>query len=306
MAGIAVVLYGVVVVLVVGLAWGTAKRHDPLRIDARAQLAFRAARRRSLAAIALALGLLAIGIATAQLVPQWLGVGAALAPALACIGGLTLYAAIPPLRDDGAETRYAAPLTRRTPWNVAPRAALAVLGAAIVLLIALLVFTGATSSPDELGRFRAITFTAPLSSSTATPYPGWFYAVPLLIGTVLLAVAVWAALRRIATTASFPGEALEGLDAMWRARSAEIIVGLATAAVCLQLGGAALFAGTTMGVARLQPGTAASWQVLATGLTLLGIVSLLLSVVALTLAALRAFALPKRVIRSESQVGSPA
>lgn len=125
------------------------------------------------------------------------------------------------------QTRYAASLARRTPWNVAPRAALALLGTAILLLLALLVFTGATSSPDERGRFRAITFTSPLSSSTATPYPGWFYAVPLILGTVLLALAVWAALRRIATTASFPvrgsrrstpsgGRAQRGSSSAWR------------------------------------------------------------------------------------------
>lgn len=306
MAGIAVMLYGLVAVLVVGLAWATAKRPEPLRVDGRAVVALQAARRRSLSAIGLALALLATGIATAQLAPAWLGVGAALAPTLAGVGGLTLYAAIPPTQDTGVQTRYAASLARRTPWNVAPRAALALLGTALLLLLALLVFTGATSSPDERGRFRAITFTSPLSSSTATPYPGWFYAVPLILGTVLLALAVWAALRRIATTASFPGEGLEALDSKWRSSSARIIVGLATAAVCLQLGGVALFAGTTMGTARFQPGVSAGWEILATSLTLFGIASLLLSVVALTLAALRAFALPKRVARSGAEARRPA
>lgn len=300
------VLYGVVAVLVVGLAWGTAKRQDPLRIDGGAQLAFRAARRRSLASVGLALALLAAGFASVQLAPGWLGAGASLAPTLAGIGGLALYAAIPTPKDDGTQPRYAASLARRTPWNVAPKAALTALGAAILLLLVLLVFTGVTSSPDALGHFRSITFTAPSSVSSAGPYPGWFYAVPLLVGTPLLALAAWAALRRIATTASFPGEALEELDSVWRARSAQIVVGLATAAVCLQLGGIALSAGITMRSARVMPGVPVGWQVLATGLTLLGIASLLLSIVALTLAALRAFALPQRVIRSDTRIARSA
>jgi len=91
---------------------------------------------------------------------------------------------------------------------------------------------------------------------------------------------------------------------MWRSRSAQIVVGLAFAAICFQIGGTALFAGTTMGNARFQPGVPLGWQVLATCLTVLGFVSLLLSIVALTLAALRAFALPKRLARSDAEARS--
>lgn len=306
MAGTAVVLYGIVAVVVVIGAWMAAKGHGHLRTDARALAVLQAARRRSLVAMGFALVILLAGVATAPLVPEWLGVGATLAPALAGVGGLVLYAVTPPPKDTGTQMRYSASLRPRTPWSIAPSPALVPLSVMLILQISLLIFTGATSSVDERGRFRAITFAADAYSSTASPYPGWFYAVPLLIGTVLLAIATWIALRRIATTASLPGEGLEDLDDMWRSRSAHVVVGLATAAVCFQFGGSALFAGTTMGNAQFQLGVPVGWQVLATGLTGLGFVSLLLSIVALTLAALRAFALTRHVVRTDVTGGRRA
>ncbi|MPV49233.1 hypothetical protein GCG21_04285 [Pseudactinotalea sp. HY160] len=300
------VVYGVVAVLMVVVIWAEARRQEPVRVDGRVLIALRAARRRSRASIGLALVLLSAGIATALLVPEWLGIGAALAPAVAGVGGLVLYAATPPPQHDYEPTRYAASLSPRTPWNVAPSAALVALGVAFLLQFVLLVFAGATSSADEQGRFRAITFSSDSNSSTATPYPGWFYTAPLLVATVLLALAIWIALRRVATTASLPGEGLEDRDTMWRLRSAQIIVGLASAVTGLQLGGTALMTGTAISNALLQPGVPIGWQVLATGLTVLGFVSLLLSIVTLTLAALRAFALPTWVARADAEVGRSA
>lgn len=298
-----VVLAVLAVLLVVVAVWAATGRRVPLRVEGSAPLVLRAERRRSLAAIGFALAILVAGISTALCVPEWLGAGAAIAPALAGVGGLLLYAATPPPQDDGAQARYAASLSPRTPWTIAPPTALIALGVVLLLQFVLLVVTGTTSSADDLGRFRVITYSTDGVSSSAGPYPGWFYAVPLLAATVLLALAVWVALHRVATTASLPGEGLEELDSMWRSRSAQIIVGLATAAVCFQLGGVALFTGLSVGGVSFDPGAPVGGHVLSRCLVILGVVSLLLSIVVLVLAALRAVALPEQVSRVDDRAG---
>lgn len=306
MATIALLAYAVVAAAVVLAAWAATGPRESPRVDDRTMAALRAARRRSLVAIGVALTLLTIGLASLPLVPSWLGAGAAIAPSLAGAAGLAVYAATPPPQDEGVSARRTASLQRRTPWTVAAPAGLSILGTALALHAALLVFTGATSSGDERGLRRAIAFSSGGHSSMATPYPGWFYAIPMLVATALLAIATWAALRRIATTASLPGDGLELLDRVWRARTSRIIVGLATAAACFQLGTTSLLARATMGNALLPSSTPPAWHVLSFTLTALGLAALTISVASLTLAARRAFALPKRLSRSGAALGDPA
>lgn len=303
MAGTAVVFYGLIAMTVVVGAWMATRGRERMFADARTLRVLRSARRRALAAIGFAIGILVIGALTATLVPQWLGIGAAVAPALAGAGGLLLYAVTPPRQDADRQTRYSASLQPRTAWNVSPRGALVGLGIAVTIQVLLLSLTGAASSPDDQGRYRAITVATDTYSSTSTPFPGWFYAAPLIGATAVLAIATWIALRSIASTASLPGEGLEKLDGMWRSSSARIIIGLSTAAICFQLGATSLFAGTTMGPVQFEDDTPTAWQVLAAGLTALGLVSLIISIVALTLATLRAFALAENVVGAEPVIG---
>ncbi len=304
MAGFAMMLYGLLVVVAVGLAWMTARRRGPVRVGAAAALTMQAARRRAIVAIGFALVLLLAGFVVSLAVPGWLGLAAAIAPAVAGAGGLLLYAATPPPQDRETHARFSASLDRRGPWTIAPRGGLTSLGVVLVLLLGVLIFTGATSDVDDRGLYRAITFATSTHSSTATPYPGWFYAVPLMGATALLVIAAWIALRRIATTASLTGEGLQDMDRLWRVRSAQIIVGIAFATVSLQIGGVAVFAGTTMRNAQFHPGVPVAWDVLATLLLILGIVATVVSIASLTLATLRTFTLPGQLSHAhDSEMG---
>lgn len=298
MIAIAVTLCGLAAVVVV-IVWLAVRRPETSHADTVVAGMMRAARRRSVVAVGFALVLLFAGFVVALAVPEWLGLTAAIAPAVAGAGGLALYAATPPPQDREVQTRYSASLQPRGPWNIASRTALASLGVGFLLLLGLLTFTGVTSTVDDRGLYRAITFTTGAYSSTSTPYPGWFYAVPLMVVTVLLVAAVWVALWRIATTASLPGAGLEDVDRLWRVKSAQIIVGIAFAAISLQLGAVAALAGATMGNAQFQPGVPVGWQVVATCLFVLGIVAMLVSIASLTLAVVRAFTLPGHAVSAQ-------
>ncbi|SJM46827.1 hypothetical protein CZ771_01325 [Actinomycetales bacterium JB111] len=289
------VFYVVLASLAVVGAWALTGRHRPSAVDGPMTTVLASARRRSLTAIGVAVVIVLVGVFSASFAPQWLGVGAALAPSVAGAAGLLLYAAMPPRAPAGTTAHRSASLRRRTAWNVAPTRSLVTLGVVLTLQVALLVGAGITAADDELGRPRAFSLTDGVVTSTSSPYPGWFYALPLLVGTALLALAIWVARRRIASTASLPGAGLEDLDAVWRERSAQVVVGLATAAVSFQLGGTALFAGTIIRNTTRNIDAPAGWGAASTVLIVVSLASLLLSVVVLTLAALRAFELPARV-----------
>lgn len=258
-------------------------------------------RRRTLVAIGFAVALLLIGASTAVLFPQWLGLGAAVTPAVAGAGGLALYAATPPSEMGTEHSRRSASLQPRRPVTVAPRGSVVAFGGAVMLQLTLLALTGLTSSTDDLGLRRAITFATDFESSTSGPYPGWFYGLPLAGATLLLVASTWFALRRIAGTASLPGVGLENLDRMWRAKAAKIVITLAGAGVWLQIGGVSAFAGISMANARLS-GTATGWQVLATCLLVLSALAVMLGMASLVLAATRAFALPAEAARAHGPV----
>ncbi|WP_141629969.1 hypothetical protein [Salinibacterium sp. PAMC 21357] len=115
-----------------------------------------------------------------------------------------------------------------------------VIAAAFVVM---LVGTGLTASADENGLLRVITVAEATTSSTASPYPGWFYGVPLIAVTVVLAVSTLLALSRVSATQSLPIEGFAELDRQWRAGSTLVITKLSTSALLLYFGGTAFIAG---------------------------------------------------------------
>ena len=200
------------------------------------------AQRRAVVSVAFAIALF-VAIASVGITePQLLGVPFGIAPGLAVSGGLLLFAASAPLRI-AQPARNSAELNRRYPWSFGPRWVFVLPVAIAAAFVALLVGTGLTSSVDDAGLARAITVADATMSSTASPYPGWFYGVPLIAVTVVLAVSTLLALSRVSATPALPNEGLAELDRQWRSVSTLVITKLSTSALLLYFGGTAFIAG---------------------------------------------------------------
>lgn len=141
-------------------------------------------------------------------------------------------------------------------------------------------------------------------STTASPYPGWYYALPLILALVLLAVATWLALARVARTPSLPGAGLAAHDRAWRVVSIRVLVSLVAATVTMQLGGVLVIAGTSVnsvagGVVATGVATDGSrgLQLVAIAAVIGGLLALGASVVWCVLAVLRGLGLRHSVLR---------
>ncbi|WP_188043212.1 hypothetical protein [Changpingibacter yushuensis] len=300
MTGLALMAYAVLIVVAVVVVWmltQRARRTHAFRQGNEALCAaVRSAKRRFFVAVGFTAVLLLVGFVTTLAFPAALGLPLAVTPSVAGVAGLLLYAAMPPPADSAAEGGVrVASLAPRHAWSFMSRRALVGLIALFAGTFVLLVVTGVTSSPDDAGRYRAITFWGDTFMSSATPYPGWFYAIPLLIALGLLALAAVLVLRRIATTPSLPGAGLEREDRAWRVVSTRVVTNLVSAAATLQLGGVAVFAGIAIRNAASQPGVPLALQAVGNALFVIGIAALAASIVWFTLAALRAFGLPHAV-----------
>lgn len=302
MAGLAVTLYSLGIVVAVAVVWLIVQRRRPVDLPARIAPVIAAARRRAVIAVAFAL-VVFLTVAIAGLtVPGLLGWPLAVAPLVAAAAGMLLYAATPPrdvaLSADQPRTATLSPRSWRTS---SPRRWL-LAGVEIgAVFVAVVVFCGLTASTDDQGRSRTIRFESALAASTSSPYPGWFYGIPALIGLAALVAATIIALQRIGAVAAFPDPDDADADAQWRRQSASVILKLAVGATLFSLGGTAMIAGGAMSNAVLDT-TPVVWSVLAAVLLCAGILSLVLSVVSVTLAALTAFTIGERVGRVPESV----
>lgn len=202
----------------------------------------RHAQRRAIIAVVFALVLFTAITAIGFAEPQMLGLPLGIAPGLAVSGGLLLFSAsVPPRIPQPAQNSAA--LSRRYPWSFGPRWAFALPVAVAAAFIAFLVATGITSSPGDDGLYRSISVADANTSSTAGPYPGWFYGLPLIAVTIVLAIATLLALHRVSVTPSLPNAELAELDGRWRSASTLVITKLSTSALLIYFGGTAFIAG---------------------------------------------------------------
>jgi hypothetical protein len=297
MAGFAVTVYAFGIVVAVTIVWLVVQRRRPADLPARLAPVIAAARRRALIAVACALVVfLAVAIAGLSL-PGLLGWPIAIAPLVAAAAGMLLYAATPP-RDVEvpADRPRTASLSRRSWRTSIPRRWL-LAGVEIgAVFVAVIVFCGITASTDDQGRSRAIRFESAMASSESSPYPGWFYGIPALLGLALLITATIVALQRIGAVAAFPDPDDTDADARWRGQSASVVLKLAVGAALFSLGGVTLIGGSAMGSAVLDS-TPIVWSVLGSVLLCAGVLFLVLSIVSVTLAALTAFTIGERIGR---------
>ena len=210
--------------------------------------------------------------------PEWLGVPVGIGPGLAVSIGLAVVAATPALGERPGVVRSAT-LAPRSAWTVgARRHYLAPAVTATVLALALLA-TGVTASADETGLLRAFTVERPDGGSTASPYPGWFYAVPLLAATALLLLTAVLAMRRIARLPAL-GDAARSADGAWRRAATAAVSRLATAGLLAYLGGTLLVTGSAIRSA----GSGTPLELLGSAVVVIALVAAALACVAFALA----------------------
>ncbi|RAN72590.1 hypothetical protein B5P43_32150 [Bacillus sp. SRB_336] len=188
------------------------------------------------------------------------GLPLALTAGVSASGGLLLYSALPAgtrraaSRQTGTRraasrqtgSRQAASHHAPSAWDLLKPRALALPLAALLAYVALLVATGLTSSPDSRGRYRVLAVADATSTSAATPYPGWYYGIPLLLVSAVLAGSALLALRRIAGTHALPDPRMAVLDLRWREISAKVLLRLTTGALLGYFGGTAAVTGQAM------------------------------------------------------------
>ena len=175
---------------------------------------------------------------------DWMGLPLALVPGLSASAGLLVIALTPRPRVAAGATRSAS-LQPRGTWSVGARRDYLRPALAAALVTAVLVTTGLTGSPDSIGMQRAFSLRNGHGVSTASPYPGWYYAGPLLVVTALLVITALLAIRRIAALPSLQ-PADEDTDRAWRRAAASAVSFDVTAGLLLHLAGVLLVAGSAI------------------------------------------------------------
>jgi len=270
-----VVLGGVVVVIVALRSRSRGDLRAPI-IEPRYAMDVAAQVQRSRRRMTLALVLfVAIGFVTTLdpigLQPRsWLGLGNALGLAVAAIiAGLVL--AVSPIvswpRGEGVRT---ADLVPRSGGSFGPRWGFALPLASAGILIAFLLVTGVTSTRDDLGLYRAFTIEVVGGSSTATPYPGWYYGTPVIFATVVLAAVVLLVLNRVAAAPRPTNPDLYTVDDALRRSVTRFIMLLSSSALLAYFGGVAAIAGNATSNTATQWTESPDWQVSSEGVALAG------------------------------------
>ncbi|WNB85983.1 hypothetical protein [Cellulomonas sp. ATA003] len=159
-----------------------------------------------------------------------------------------------------------APLARRTARDVAPGRLRRVTWAWALLAVVTLVACGLVADDG-----RALTRTWDLGSRSASPFPGWYYGVPLMLAVAVVLLAAEGLLRLVARRPVVSDAdpawdlALRRLSAHRALRGAQLVLAWTAAGVLLVAGGPLRNVGTRYGldgeVAELLPmhhlGTAA-------------------------------------------------
>ncbi|MEK2478682.1 hypothetical protein [Streptomyces noursei] len=129
---------------------------------------------------------------------------------LCAVGGVLLGDALTPRPHKAVRTADLAP--RQVRDHVPPRMAPLLLLLAVSLVVLLMIGL-ATASPDAIGRTgRALTLTCDGATRPIGPWPGIFYATPILASLILGTAACAWALRRIAYR---PGSDQQRRDRSW-------------------------------------------------------------------------------------------
>jgi hypothetical protein len=200
---------------------------------------------RRIALAALAAGALGgVAVALSDAAPASYGLVPLLAPGIASLACLAVIAALPRVLVPEANAKRSAELTARRAWTFAPAWSWALPAATGALLLAAIVVLGLTSWPQEDGLYRAVHVESGDYASTAGPYPGWFYGLPVAALAIAVAVAAYVALARVAASARPTEPALREVDRVMRIVTSRVIMKLTAGTFAAYLG-VLLFAGGT-------------------------------------------------------------
>ena len=256
----AVPAYAILVVLAIAAVaigtslWRTGRsgfqRFDvPLAVVPGAEDYDRAYRRRTLVSLAAGIVVFCAVLALNEAVSSAYGVVIALAPGAAATVALVIFGALSRLRASEPAGTRSADLVPRAPRDYIPRWGLALPAIAAVTSIAFYVAAGLSSRPDETGLYRAVGFELVHGQdrygSAATPYPGWYYGLPLIAMTLALVAATVFALYRIAGAPRPTMPSLREVDDRARVMSTRVVMKVSSGALLTYFGAILATAGTT-------------------------------------------------------------
>lgn len=196
-------LFVVIVPILAGASLGWALSRRPVEVldrpDAEVVCGLRRrARLASLAGLLLGVAGIALLVALAPHFGDHLGIGAALTPMVGigvllialCLAELTTPSGTGPVRSASLSTRRLGDYVSPAPVR------LAVAGP---LLLTVMLLTGwALGDPDDAGRAgRALATTCGATGQSHGPWPGSFYAIPMLIGLAIILVTSVVTLRSV-------------------------------------------------------------------------------------------------------------
>lgn len=180
---------------------------------------------------AVAMGTVALGI------PEDLGRAVLLAPAVGATVAMVVFVLVPSAEFLESNAVRTADLSPRRAWDYArvwPAYAALALPFVVLPLLALPAEADGRTIGHHYGH---------QASSFSSPYPGWFYAVPILIAVVVLAALTDLALRRVARAPRPSDPALRDADEAVRTLAVRLVVAIAAAAALATTGVALTGAG---------------------------------------------------------------
>lgn len=298
------VLIALAVIVLVGRLGRDARviRMSPPAAEAAQRAASRVQLRNRLAIVVGLLGAIATGI-LALGVPEDLGRTALLAPAVGATVAMLVFVLVPSAEFLESNTVRHADLSPRRAWDYAR-----VWPVYVALALSVVVLPAVALLGDDDGRSITHHY-GEEASSTSSPYPGWFYAVPLLVVAVVLAALTDLALRRVARAPRPSDPSLRDADEAVRVLAVRLIVGIGAASALATTGIALVGAGlptlgVSSGVTASIGGMDASTAAYAP-LQALGTVELVLGVAALAAALAALFVAVRLATRSAFTVGVP-
>lgn len=277
----------------------------PAQLGPSLRTARRGFRRRAVVALAAATVVGVAAVAINDALPGSYDLVFLLAPALMSLAGLAVIAAVPRVHVSETGSQRSADLAPRHPWSFAPAWARLLPATAGGLLLATIVGFGLTATTED-GLSRALRIDSRAYSSTATPYPGWFYGLPVLLAAAVLAVVAAAALARVAASARPTDPTLRDADQVMRMLITRVIVKLTTGTFTVYLGGLMFLGGRAMlsasgqwhdgSYARIEP-----WATIAVALFSVGLIIVGIGAVLVVLAVLDAVTPPFTVASAPRQ-----
>ena len=211
-------------------------------------------RKRNIVAMAAVLFAFVVSFLLQTLFPQTYGLIVVVSPALASLLALAVYAVWPIPADYLApsstfDAKTSANLTPRSPGMFGPAWGIVVPGALLVVLLGGLLAAGFFSGPDEAGLFRAFPYKSAegaqldenmvvtaieVTTGWTTPFPGWYYGLPIIGLLILSGILMLRALGSNAHRPVFRGAGLLEFDRAVRINEGYILSTGLSMLLCFQ------------------------------------------------------------------------